>query len=182
MNRQANLSHSFGILLTGLLFLLTALLPAAAVAQGPAPGVCGPPVEITVRTVLATKRPQAPDPALASLAPLLGKAFGGYQGFSLLNTSTWQTQDSRVQAVALPNGQELRIAYQGFDAAHVKLELSIPPRLSTAVRVTDGGTFFQAGMNHGAGILVRAVTAGRRPPLAPDQEARPLPATAAPGR
>lgn len=136
--------------------------PEAAAA---AAGTAADRVELSVSAVLASKKAGSPaghDPGPAPLDSLLRKAFPDYRYFTLLSTTATRVELGKSGQVPLPNGLVLDLGYQGMEDAMMRLELSIPPRLKTSMRVSDGGTFFQAGMPYSNGVLVLAITA-RKP-------------------
>ena len=139
--------------------MLLASIAMLAVAPAVAAQERSSTVELTVSTVLATRARTNPDPSLQSLARLLEKAFADYSGFELLSVTRMSVPLGQQAQVPLPNRATLNLSYKGMEEAFIRLDLSIPPRLSTSVRVSDGGTFFQAGMAHGKGILVLAIKA-----------------------
>jgi len=146
--------------LVGVLALLAALggllLSPRARADQPAR------VLLSVSAVLAGKKAAPPadhDPAPAPLESLLRRAFPDHRAFWLLSTSTIEVALGKEGLIPLPNGATLQLGYQGLDGALIRLELSIPPRLKTSIRVNDGGTFFQAGMEYQSSVLILAITA-----------------------
>lgn len=123
------------------------------------PAAAEGPTKLTVTTVVARARPGPPDASLGALGPMLRRSFPDHKGFTLLGSTTLTASRAKPEAVPLPNGGTLTLTYQGTEQGYVRLDLAIPPRLKTSVRVAAGGTFFQAGLPHDDGILVLAITA-----------------------
>jgi len=132
--------------------VVASLTASRAASAQPAP-------KLTITMVLARAEPGAADPSLGPLAPMLRKSFPDHRHFRLLGSTTLQASQAKAEAVLLPNGSSLLLTYRGSEKGYLRLDLAIPPRLKTSVRVAPGGTFFQAGLPHDGGILVLAITA-----------------------
>ena len=150
----ARLAVTLGLVLVG------PVIPALAVAQaGQAPRE--PAVRLDVQAIHA--RPgTATGSAPKALADRLRKAFPGYGTFDLLATHLLELSPGKAGTARLPNDRELTLTYLGPADRFLKLRVDIPPRLRTEVRVNDGGTFYQAGMDYRGGVLILAIRAKRR--------------------
>ena len=157
-------------LLTLLALTLALLAPGQALAQDEAPAPAPAPavaVSVKVATIHA-KVGKGPAPTVEKLVARLRKAFPGYHTFVVLGTTTLAlTKDGSGQA-KLPNGSALEITYLGRAKDLLRLRVALPPRLKTEVRVADGATFYQAGVEHDGGVLILALKATtKKPPAAP---------------
>ncbi len=143
------------------LALTLALLQGSAWAQ---PAKQPPPkAQVRVAAIAATATDGDPDPALRQMVPVLKRTFPDYQGFKLVSSTTVELARGATEVVPLPNGKDLKVGYLGPQEGYVKLHMDIKDKLSTTVRVEDGGTFFQAGMAYEGGILILAITAKMLP-------------------
>ena len=152
--------------LTGLLLSLALLSPGQAVAQDEVPGPSAA-VSVRVATIHAKVSPGAA-PTAQKLVARLRKAFPGYQAFQVLGTTTLGLTEGGTGQAKLPNGSALDITYLGRAKDLLRLRVALPPRLKTEVRVADGATFYQAGVEHEGGVLILALQATtKKPPAAP---------------
>lgn len=116
------------------------------------------PITIEVRTIAASTEGSGFDNRLDSLKGQLTKAFRGYKSFRLDGHRTIRLKEGKSKPIPLPNGSELVLTHHGMAGNLVKLGLSLASKMSTMLRVSRGGTFFQAGMDFEDGILIIAIT------------------------
>jgi hypothetical protein len=141
-----------------------ALLLAAPHARAQAPPPASPArVRVEVTTIHAAKGP-GPGSAPEKLAERLSRAFPGYAAFHLLGTAGLDLAAGGSGKAGLPDGSEVEVAFLGAADKMLRLRVAIPPRLATEVRVADGGTFYQAGMEYRGGVLILAIRAGSPAP------------------
>ena len=148
------------------LWLLATLTPGLAAAQD-APAKPPAAVEVKVATIHA-RVGAGPAAAPDKLAARLSKAFPGHQGFVVLDTTTLALATGGTGQVPLPGGKSLEVTYLGRAEKHLRLRVVLPDKVRTEVRVADGATFYQAGMEHDGGVLILALQATTKDePVAP---------------
>ena len=144
-------------LLAGVCALVVVVATHPGIAQAQAKKVQ---VEVqSIQALTAKDKGKAP----AKLAKKLRAAFMGYQSFSVLATRAMALEKGKSGSMALPNKRSLDVTYLGVADKMLKLRVAIPPDLRTDVRVSNGGTFYQAGMKHDGGILILAIQAKTLP-------------------
>ena len=129
-----------------------------AFTAAPAEAHAAEPITIDVRTIAASTSGEGFDSRLDPLKSQLTRAFRGYTNFKLEGKRTFRLREGKSKAVPLPNGSELTLTNHGPAGDLVKIGLSLAGKMNTMLRVSRGGTFFQAGMNFGDGILIIAIT------------------------
>jgi hypothetical protein len=137
-----------------MVFALTAMsaLPAEVVAQEKDE------IEVQVRTIHAKKDGDKLDPKLTDIRETLGKAFKGYESFNDLGIQTETVTNSGSGKFKLPDGTDLEVSYKGKSKELLRLGLGVGEKFKSDVRVSPGGTFFQAGLPYNGGILIIAIT------------------------
>lgn len=115
-------------------------------------------ITIDVRTIVASTKGDSFDSRLEPLKGKLTKAFRGYKSFRLEGRRSFALREGKSKSMPLPNGSELSLTHHGLAGSLVKLGLSLAGKMSTMLRVSRGGTFFQAGMDFDDGILIIAIT------------------------
>ena len=157
---MSTLAFMYASLLAG------AVAPTPAHAQGPAhaPGASALPVmaHVAVKTIHA-KDAKEESTAPAALTKRLTMAFPKYTAFHLLGSAKWDLAKGATGTHELPNKQALKVKYLGPQDDFLKLQVAIPPKLKTDVRVKNGGTFYQAGMDYNGGILILSINAETKP-------------------
>lgn len=144
--------------LTAGLLIAPGVAFAGASAEPAAVTMAGAQAKIDVVVIHATKG-GAVDPALASLAKTLQRAFKGYAGFKKLDESRASLGEGDAHKLRLVNGRELSFKFVGVDrAGFLQVHIEVDGLRST-VRVKDGGTFFQAGRGYQDGMIVLAFKA-----------------------
>ncbi len=126
--------------------------------MGYSPEVHADPITVEIRTIAASTEGSGFDPRLDTLKGQLTKAFRGYTSFRLEGRRTLRLKEGKSKSMPLPNGSELTLTHHGMAGALVKLGLTLAAKMSTMLRVSRGGTFFQAGMDYDDGILIIAIT------------------------
>jgi hypothetical protein len=130
--------------------------PGAAQAQEQAAQAA--PIQVRVRAIQAVPKGEGVDPALADLKESLVKGFEGYQGFKPLATLEASIQAEGAHTFEVPGGNTLQISHQGVSEGLIKLGVNVGGKFQTAVRVSRGNTFFQAGLPYEGGVLILAIT------------------------
>lgn len=141
--------------------LAAAAAPGVARAQGAAVGPAVGAAHVAVQTIHAKGGAEA-STAPAALVDRLSKAFPAYRAFHLLGAAEWDLTAGATGRHALPNAKELSVTYLGPQDDLLRLQVAIPPTLKTDVRVKNGGTFYQAGLEHQGGILILSINARRK--------------------
>ena len=140
-------------------YVQTALLGAIAMVAwvGFTPEASAQDASVEVRTIEASRNGDEIDAKLSDLKGELNVAFAGYTSFRQLSVDRLALNQGEPKGVTLPNGADMTITFNGHAGEMVKLGLAIAGKMSTTLRITSGGTFFQAGMKHGDGILILAI-------------------------
>ena len=115
-------------------------------------------IEVSVRTIHALKEGKAMDTKLDDLKETLTKAFEGYTTFKDLGTQSQTLTLEGSGKFSLPEGTDLEVTYKGTSKDLLRLGLAVGKKFKSDVRVSPGGTFFQAGLPHEGGILIIAIT------------------------
>lgn len=131
----------------GIVGLIVTGAPVADAAEG---------VQVHIQAIYAEAGQKASE-APKKLVTRLKRAIPGYGGFKVLDTKQLVLMPGKPGTTTLPNKAEASFSYLGSSDGFLKLRLAIPPRLKTEVRVKDGGTFYQAGIEHDGGILILAI-------------------------
>ncbi|MDH3443013.1 MAG: hypothetical protein OEN50_03740 [Deltaproteobacteria bacterium] len=121
-------------------------------------------VEITIKTISASKQGNEFDPQLAALEKQL-KALN-YGSYRLLKQ---ETQTARWQGNAnfqIPGGRMLTVRPQEVNndqlGLRVQLKQGDKPQLETTVRLNNRGNFILGGPRHDNGVLVLSISATAR--------------------
>jgi hypothetical protein len=72
--------------------------------------------------------------------------------------TSFQLTPSGEKTATLPDGSAMTVKFHGFSGKFIKLGFGIEGKLNTILRATPGGTFFQAGLKYGDGILILAIS------------------------
>ncbi len=115
-------------------------------------------LSIRVRIIAASKSGGAEDRKLQDINEKLDSFFADYDTFSEVGAESIRISSKRKGSVKLPDGSDLVVGYSGKSDPYFKLDLGIADKLNSKLRVKPGATFFQAGLKHGDGILVLAIT------------------------
>ena len=115
-------------------------------------------VDVTVRSISASKNGESFDPELESLKTKLTRAFSGYSNFKLVQTDDFTLEKSQSKTVTVPGGTDVTLTFHGLAGDFFKMGLSIADRLNTTLRAAPKSTFFQAGLRYKSGILILAIT------------------------
>ena len=115
-------------------------------------------ISVQVRAIAAGIQEESFDPALEDLRTRLERGFRDYTSFEELSrhSHTITIDDSRE--FELPTDDVLALSFRGRDDELVKLGLTLGDRLDTSLRVSQGSTFFQAGLRYERRMLVLAIT------------------------
>jgi len=123
------------------------------------------PVSVEIRTIYATADNKGVDPKLQHLEGKLTKAFAGYGTFKGLAKHQASLSQGSSYEFSIPGGTRFIISHKGQTSNDgklpddlLKLELNIDKKFKSDVRASRGSTFFQAGLPHGSGILIIAIT------------------------
>jgi hypothetical protein len=113
-----------------------------------------------VRQVLGRKEPGGIPPDLRFLEPQLSKApFTAWKSFRKLSRTDLQMSRDESKAMILVTGHKLRLVYLGLEGKHLRLRLSIGPKvLDVTYKIKNGGTFLQIGLPYQNGTLIVAAT------------------------
>ena len=160
---QNTLSIAFAAILTfGSIIGLGVLFPEETSAQ------TNETVSIEIRTIYATTDPKGIDNKLKPLKGKLTKAFSNYGTFKELARHETSLREGSAYEFSIPGGTRLIITHKGEVTVNVdktkdpqaliKLGLSVDKKFNSSVRASRGSTFFQAGLPHGSGILILAIT------------------------
>ncbi|MGM0558530.1 MAG: hypothetical protein ACQEVA_19245 [Myxococcota bacterium] len=115
-------------------------------------------VDVTVRSISASKDGNNFDPKLNDLKNKLTRAFSGYTSFKLVQTDDFTLDKSQAETVTVPGGTEVTLTFHGLAGDFYKMGLSIADKLTTTLRASPKSTFFQAGLSYKSGILILAIT------------------------
>jgi hypothetical protein len=114
-------------------------------------------ITVEVRTISAQKEGQQFDARLQDLRGQLTKGFGGYTSFTQVDVQSVRMAEKGEQKLKLVNGQEMTLTFYGMAGKLITLGASVMGRMNTTLRLSPGGTFFQAGMEYKSGILILAI-------------------------
>jgi hypothetical protein len=126
-----------------------------------APALAQSRASCAVRQVLARKEPGGIPPDLRFLEPQLSKApFTAWKSFRKLSRTDLQMPKDEPKSMLLVTGHKLQLTYLGLEAKHLRLRLSIVPKVidQSLLRLRSGGTFLQIGLPYQDGTLIVAVT------------------------
>lgn len=115
-------------------------------------------VDVTVRSIAASKSGDRFDPRLKNLRQKLTRAFSGYSSFELLQDDEFTLSEAQEKSVTVPGGTEVTLTFHGLAGDFYRIGLSIADRLTTTLRAAPKSTFFQAGLSYKNGILILAIT------------------------
>ena len=138
--------------------LMTVLIVVAVSMCFAATAVASDSVSVEVRVILATTDGDDFDAELEELRGQLERGFTDYSSFQLLDTQQRTVERQGSAEFSLPTDDTLTLTYHGRAGIFVKIGLEVGDRLSTTLRARTNRTFFQAGLSHGDGILVIAIT------------------------
>ena len=145
MRVRFQIQLAFLLSVVGLLFLST---PAAAQSKS---------ISVEVRSIAATSKGSHFDPKLNDLKKRLTKAFAGYSNFRQVASTQFQLAPNAEKTAELPDGNQMTVTFHGYSGKFIRLGFGIAGKLNTILRATPGGTFFQAGLRYGDGILILAI-------------------------
>lgn len=167
--RWLRLARSAAAALTALVVAFGAT-PALA-QDAPTPNVptktktapqAGEEVTVEIRTIYVTTDAKGIDARLEHLKPKLTKAFPNYGTFKELARHEATLQRDAAFEFSIPGGTHLILSNKGLHVEEGKelihLSMNVDRKFRSDVRASRGSTFFQAGLPHGSGILVLAIT------------------------
>lgn len=141
----------------GFIKIFLALLVVGTMA-GAADTAAAQDVDVTVRSISASKNGNYFDPKLENLKTKLTRAFSGYTNFKLVQKDDFKLEKSNSETVTVPGGTDVTITFHGLAGDFYKMGLSIADKLTTTLRASPRSTFFQAGLRYKSGILILAIT------------------------
>jgi hypothetical protein len=115
-------------------------------------------ITVQVRSIAASSSGVHFDKKLDDLKKRLNKAFKGYSNFRQVAVTGFQLTPNAEKTATLPDGSAMTVKFHGFAGKFIKLGFGIEGKLNTILRATPGGTFFQAGLKFGDGILILAIS------------------------
>lgn len=104
---------------------------------------------------------------LEAFAQDFQSGFSGYNDFTLLQKSSIFTQATLPATLTIPSipPTKLMIAYLAKSAPNTYgIEISLNDQLNAKLKLTQGATFFQAGIPYQNGILIIAITLNKITP------------------
>ncbi|MEL6182433.1 MAG: hypothetical protein AAFS10_25985 [Myxococcota bacterium] len=123
------------------------------------------PVTVQIRTIYATTDTKGMDDKLTDLKGKLLGAFETYGTFKELASHQTTLTAGGSYEFSIPGGNRLVVTHKGAegkdaktDTPLLKLGLGVTGKFYSDVRVSRGTTLFQAGLPHGSGILILAIT------------------------
>ena len=112
---------------------------------------------LSVRVIHASNSGGGVDGSLSSLSGQLTSRFGSYNTFQLQASHSVSVSAGNSRNVSLPNGQSMRITFEGMSGSSYRISVSLPGGSST-VTAQPGGVFFVAGPSYNGGMLIVAVS------------------------
>lgn len=116
-------------------------------------------ITVVVRTIRAETTAAPQDPKLNDIGERLTKAFRDYGAFTEIANHRVTLGSGQSSEFVLPDSHKLTVNYVGLSEAFMKLRLKIDTKFKSEIRMSDGGTVFQAGLPYGkGGMLIIAIT------------------------
>ncbi|MBH25266.1 MAG: hypothetical protein CMH57_12605 [Myxococcales bacterium] len=122
-------------------------------------------ITVQIRTIYATTDAKGVDPKLSDLKGKLVGAFETYGTFKELASHQTTLNTGGSYEFSIPGGNRLVVSHKGPEGKDaktntqlIKLGLGVTDKFKSDVRVSRGTTLFQAGLPHGSGILILAIT------------------------